>query len=181
MKLALKCLKINISPDNRENTVLITSKDLIESIRMLQGLCNALSAFQRAMDLILWDLKSSYVLFSLKDITVFSDTFTNHLKHFNYFFLKLLEDGLKLRSKVLLFQNYLKLLGNEATTTVICSINKRLEAIEKISAPLKFHKRQGFLWMRGFCLHLIKDFKLLSEPLRVPPLWFLLQRKQDHQ
>ena len=89
MDLASGYWQVDLTPEDREKAALITADGLFEPTRMPQGLCNAPATFQRAMDTILQDLKLSCVLVYLDDITVFSATFTDHLKHLKEVFIRL--------------------------------------------------------------------------------------------
>ena len=81
MDLASGYWQVNLNFQDCEKCAFITSEGLFEPTQMPQGLCNSPATFQRAMDFILEDLKISYVLVYLDNFTVFSQTFSDYMKH----------------------------------------------------------------------------------------------------
>ena len=77
MDLISKYWQIDLLPEDQEKCAIITSRGLFQPTRMPQGLCNTPATFQRAMDVILANLKLSCVLVYLDDINFFSQTFGN--------------------------------------------------------------------------------------------------------
>ena len=137
MDLASGYWQIDLSPEDCEKSTLITSDRLFKPTRMPQGLCNAPATFQRAMDSVLRDLTLSCVLVYLDNITVFSVTFVNHLKHLHSVFQCLQEARLKLKpSKCSFFKEQLKFLGHEVTKSGIKPMNTKVEAIDRMAPHL---------------------------------------------
>ena len=79
---------------------------------MPQGLCNTPATFQKAMNVILADLKLSTVLVYLDNINVFNRTFNEHLIHLEEEFKRLINANLKLKPrKYTFFKDKLEYLG----------------------------------------------------------------------
>ena len=97
--LILGYWQVELSPEDQEKCVIITTKGLFQPMGMPQGLCNAPATFQRLMDHVLDALKFLCVLVYLDDINVFSCTFTNHLSHLEEVFKRLITANLKLKPK----------------------------------------------------------------------------------
>lgn len=66
--------QVELPPEDQEKCAIICNQGLFQPTCMPQGLCNAPVTFQRAMDLILSDLKMSCVLVYLDDKIVYSCT-----------------------------------------------------------------------------------------------------------
>ena len=62
MDLILGHWQIDLPPEDQEKCAIITSRGLFQPTQMPQGLCNTPARFQRAMDVILDDLKLYSVL-----------------------------------------------------------------------------------------------------------------------
>ena len=112
---------------------------------MPQGLCNAPATFQRAMDVILDNLKLSCVLVYLDDINVFSQTFGDHLEHLEEVFRQLLKANLKLkRFKCQFFKEQLDYLGFVVDKDRLHPQIDKVKAIKQMSTPTTERDIQAF-------------------------------------
>ena len=103
------------------------------------------------MDHILDDLKLSCVLVYLDDITVFSQTFSEHMDQLRQVFTKLRQHNLKLKpEKCSFLKRQLEFLGHSVSTQGIQPQPSKIEAISKMPAPKSLRDIQVFLGMTGY-------------------------------
>ena len=79
---------IAVHPDDREKTAFTTPWGTLMYDKMPFGLMNAGTTFQRAMDIAFVGEKEKFVVIYLDDITVFSKSDEDHLKHLKQTFIK---------------------------------------------------------------------------------------------
>ena len=88
-----------VQPKDRENTAFTTPWGTFMYDKMPFGLMNTGATFQRAMDIAFVGEKDKFVVIYLDDITVFSQSDDEHLKHLRQTFLKCRKFGLSLNPK----------------------------------------------------------------------------------
>lgn len=111
MDLAGGYWQVDFSPSDREKWPLISSEGLYEPTQMPQD-CVTLLRRSNAMENLLSDLNIFCVLVYHDDITVFFQTLTKHLSHLRAVFVRLRDEGLKLKpSKCLFFKDKMEFLG----------------------------------------------------------------------
>ena len=102
-----------LHPSAREKTAFITYEGLYEFQVMPFGLCNAPSTFQRLMESFLQGLNWVTCLIYLDDVTVFSKTFDDHLRHLTDVFDRFREANTKRKpSKGVFGQQKVNYLGH---------------------------------------------------------------------
>ena len=72
-----------MNDQDKKKTAFTTKYGLFEFNVMPFGLCNAPATFQRLMDKLLAPYRGKFVEVYLDDITIFSQTFEEHLQHVN--------------------------------------------------------------------------------------------------
>jgi hypothetical protein len=118
------------------------------------------------MDTILGELKLSCVLVYLDDINVFSKTFNQHMEHLEEVFKKLMKANLKLKpKKCVFFKNEVEYLGFIIDENGLKPQPAKIEAIQKMSAPISKRDIQVFLGMTGYYRRFISNFSKIAEPL----------------
>ena len=80
--------QIAMHPDDKEKTTFTTPWGTFMYDKMPFGLMNAGATFQRAMDIAFVGESDKFVVIYLDDITVFSQSDDDHLKHLKQNFLK---------------------------------------------------------------------------------------------
>lgn len=139
-------------------------------------LFNAPVTLQSAMDSILKDLKLKCVLVYLKNITVFSADFTDHLKHLKSVFLKLRDAGMNLNSsKCSFFWDFLEFLVREVTTTVILSMDNKSGSYYLNASPLQSSVSISLFRDYGLLTTVHQKLCLNQQASNSPHMWFLLQ------
>ena len=91
--------QVAMHPDDREKTAFTTPWGTFMYDKMPFGLMNAGATFQRAMDIAFVGEKDKFVVIYLDDITVFSQSDDEHLKHLRQTFQKCRKFGLSLNPK----------------------------------------------------------------------------------
>ena len=91
--------QIEMHPDDREKTTFTTPWGTFMYDKMPFRLMNVGATFQRAMDIAFVGEKEKFVVIYLDDITVFSQSDEEHLKHLKQTFLKCRKYGLSLNPK----------------------------------------------------------------------------------
>jgi hypothetical protein len=91
--------QISVHPDDQEKTAFTTPWGTFMYAKMPFGLMNVGATFQRAMDIAFVGEKDKFVLIYLDDITVYSSSHEEHLKHLKRVFLKCRQFGISLNPK----------------------------------------------------------------------------------
>ena len=91
--------QISVHPDDKEKTAFTTPWGTFMYDKMPFGLMNAGATFQRAMDIAFVGERDKFVVIYLHDITIFSQSNDEHLKHLKQTFLKWRKFGLSLNPK----------------------------------------------------------------------------------
>ncbi|CAG8719553.1 14001_t:CDS:2 [Dentiscutata erythropus] len=110
------------------------------------GLCNTPATFQQLMNHVLKEYIGQFVAVYLDDITVYSRTFWEHIKHLERVFIKLQGARLKLNSdKCYFLRKSLKVLGYEITRNGIRLDNEKVIKVQKYPALKTLLQLRGFL------------------------------------
>ena len=91
--------QISIQPDDRVKTTFTTPWGTFMYAMMPFGLMNSRATFQRAMDIAFVGLKDKFVLIYLDDLTIYSNSYEEHLQHLRRVFLKCRQFGISLNPK----------------------------------------------------------------------------------
>lgn len=117
--------QIGVAPEDKEKTAFTTFNGLYEFQVLPFGLCNAPSTYQRLLYIVLRGLQWSICLVYLDDILIFSNNFSDHVKHLERVFARLKEAGLKLKlAKCQFGMKELTFLGIKLVHRV-CNLMKR--------------------------------------------------------
>jgi len=128
------------------------------------GVVNGPSAFSRMMSMCLGDL--NFVEIYLDDILIHSATLSDHYKHVEIVFKRLMEVNLKLNfSKCFWFRKELKFLGHIITEGVIKTDDAKIEAVHNWSTPKNVHQVQQFLGLAGYYRKFVPNFAHIAHPL----------------
>ena len=128
--------QIAVKEENRKKTTFITKFDLYEFNVMPFGLCNAPATFQRLMDTVMRKYLGKFVLVYLDDLTIYSKTFDDHVKHLEIIFETLRNAKLKLnKKKYHFFLPGIKFLGHEITREGIRLNEKKLIKVKDFPRP----------------------------------------------
>ena len=135
--------------------------------KMPFGLMNVGATFQRAMDIAFVGERDKFVVIYLDDITVFSQSDDEHLKHLKQTFLKCRKYGLSLNPKKSHFAvQEGKLLGHLVSADGIRIDLERVKEILKISLPRIKKDVQSFIGKINFLRWFIPNLLRLSNRLQ---------------
>eukprot|EP00253_Pinus_taeda_P005641 PITA_05641 len=142
------------------------------------GLKNAGATFQRAMDIAFAKEIHDFLVVYLDDLTPFSKSDQEHLKHLRQIFLTCRKYGISLNPKKSLFGlEEGKLLGHIISKYGIRIDPERIQAILQIPYPINIKELQAFLgkinFLRKFIPNLVEMIRLLSNMLK--------KDSKDHQ
>jgi hypothetical protein len=113
--------------------------------KMAFGLMNAFETFQRAIYIDFVGERDKFVVIYLDDLTVFSNSNVEHLKHLRQTFDKCRKYSLSLNPKKSHFSMQEgKLLGHIVSKDGIKVDPKRVESIDKINIPTEKKKFSDF-------------------------------------
>jgi hypothetical protein len=105
--------QLEIAESDRDKTAFISNHGLYEYVKMPFGLCNALSTFQRCIELILRGLQWKTLLIYIDDIVIYSSNMEDHIRALDEVLGCLSKAGLKLKpSKCDFFKNEVLYLGH---------------------------------------------------------------------
>jgi hypothetical protein len=123
--------KVLIHPDDQEKTAFTTPWGTFMYLKMPFGLMNAGATFQRAMDIIFVEELDKFIIIYLDDVTVFSQSDDEHLRHLRRVFEKCRRFGISLNPKKSLFRlEEGKLLGHIISKDGIKIDPSRIEVIQ---------------------------------------------------
>ena len=127
--------------------------------KMPFGLMNAGATFQRAMDIAFAEEKEKFVVIYLDDITIFSQSDEEHLRHLKQTFLKCRKFGMSLNPKKShFFVQEGKILGHLVSADGIRIDPKRVKSILKISLPRSKKDVRSFIGKINFLRWFIPNF-----------------------
>ena len=163
--------QVAMHPDDREKIAFTTPWGTFMYDKMPFGLMNAGATFQRAMDIAFMGEKDKFVVIYLDDITVFSQSDDEHLKHLKQTFQKCRKFGLSLNPKKSHFAvQEGRLLGHLVSADGIRIDPERVQAILKISLPRSKKYVQSFIgkinFMRWFIPNFAETIKQITAMLK---------------
>jgi hypothetical protein len=92
--------QVGMDPSDASKTAFATSKGLFEFKRMLMGLSNAYSIFERFMEYVITGMQAEICIVYLDDIVIFSRTLEEHLARLQTVFFFLESKKLVLKSLI---------------------------------------------------------------------------------
>jgi ribonuclease HI len=156
--------QVLVHPDDQEKTAFTTPWGTFMYVKMSFGLMNAGATFQRAMDIAFIEETGKFIVVYLDDVTVFSQSDDEHLRHLRRVFEKCRRFGISLNPKKCLFGlEEGKLLGHIISKEGIRIDPSRIEAILKIEHPRNLKELQSFIGQINFLRRFIPN---LAELLR---------------
>jgi hypothetical protein len=133
-------------------------------VKMPFSLMNAGDTFQREMDIAFVEELGKFIVIYLDDVTVFSQSDDEHLRHIKMVFEKCRIFGISLNPKKSLFRlEEGKLLGHIISKDEIKIDPSRIEAIQKLEHPRNIKELQSFIEKINFLRRFIPN---LAELLR---------------
>ena len=134
---------------------------------MLFGLCNALSTFQRLMELVLAGLHWSTCLAYLDDIIIYSHTVEDHFQKLEAVFQRLQQAGLKIKPwKCSLFRKSVHYLSHIISQQGLHTDPEKTKCMAAWSTPMNHNDLRKFLGFTSYYRQFVKNFAYLAAPLQ---------------
>jgi hypothetical protein len=144
--------------DDQEKTAFTTPWGTFMYVKMPFGLMNAGATFQREMDIAFVEETGKFIVVYLDDVTIFSQSDDEHLRHLRRVFEKCRRFEISLNPKKCLFGlEEGKLLGHIISKEGIRIDPSRTEAILKIEHPRNLKELQSFIGQINFLRRFIPN------------------------
>jgi len=156
--------QIALSDSAKEKTAFATHKGLFQFEVLPFGLSNAVSAFQRTMEIVLEGLPNCKVY--VDDILIYSKTFEDHLRHLEAVFKRLEEANLKIKPrKCELGKSEVEFLGFKINRSGVTPNEQKTAALKYYPRPTNVKAVKRFLGMASYYRKFIPGFSTISEPI----------------
>jgi hypothetical protein len=151
--------QVSVHPDDQEKTTFTAPWGTFMYAKMPFRLMNVGATFKRAMDIAFVGEKDKFVLIYLNDITVYSSSHEEHLKHLKRVFLKCRQFGISVNHKKYQFAlKKGKLLGHIVSAEGVKIDPTRVEEIQRLSIPRSKKDIQSLLGKINFVRIFIPNF-----------------------
>eukprot|EP00253_Pinus_taeda_P027894 PITA_27894 len=158
--------QILVHPDDQDKTTFTTPWGTFKYVKMPFGLKNAGATFQRAMDIAFSKEVHEFLVIYLDDLTPFSKSDQEHLKHLRKIFITCRKYGISLNPKKSLFGlEEGKLLGHIISKDGIRIDPDRIQAILQMPHPRNIKELQAFLGKIKFLRRFIPNLAELRRSL----------------
>eukprot|EP00253_Pinus_taeda_P029469 PITA_29469 len=163
--------QILVHPDDQDKTTFTTPWGTFKYVKMPFGLKNAGATFKREMDIAFAREIHDFLVVYLDDLTPFSKSDRQHLKHLRQIFITCRKYDISLNPKKSLFAlEEGKLLGHIISKDGIRIDPERIQAILQIPYPRNTKELQAFLgrinFLRRFIPNLAELVRLLGNMLK---------------
>ena len=151
---------------DRAKTAFITRYGLYEYNRMPFGLANAVSTFQRCMELVLRGLQWEILLIYLDDVIIYSSDQASHLGRLETVLKRLGDAGLKLKpSKCQLFRAEVEFLGHMVSEAGITPCPRNIDAVKQWTSPRSVKEILQFIGLCSYYRQFIQLFSDIATPM----------------
>jgi len=163
--------QILVHPDDQDKIAFTTPWGTFKYVKMPFVLKNVGATFQRAMDIAFAKEIHDFLVIYLDDLTPFSKSDQEHLKHLRQIFMTCRKYGVSLNPKKSLFGlEEGKLLGHIISKDGIRIDSERIQAILQIPYPRNIKELQAFLgkinFLRRFIPNLAELIRMLNKMLK---------------
>ncbi|PHJ23293.1 retrovirus-related pol polyprotein from transposon [Cystoisospora suis] len=159
--------QIEVEPESRKFLAFITPDGHYEWTRMPFGAAAAPATQQRMIDKLLGGMKWVCAIAYLDDVVVFSDTFADHLKHLEAFFVKVKEANLQLKpQKSNLCRSETCYLGFLVSAKGVRPDPSKTAPIARFPVPKDVKSVRSFLGIGSYYRRFIRDYARKAEPLQ---------------
>ena len=158
--------QIPVHPESKDKTAFRTRLGLFEFNKLPFGLCNAVSTYSRAIDLVLRGLNWKSVLTFIDDVCVLGTSVQDHLYNLREVFERFRAHGMKLKpSKCELFQKQMTFLGRQVSPQGVTITNHAIDTLKNWKEPATLKQLQSFLGFANFHRSFIKNFSDIAAPM----------------
>lgn len=166
LDLASGFWQIPMDEETKHKSAFVTPTGVYQWKRMPFGLVNAPASFQALMTHVLRGLNWKTCLVYVDDILVFSNSFTDHLKHLDEIFSRLQSAGLTLKpSKCYFALPEVKYLGHILTKDGIKVDLSKTDAVQSFPTPKNQKELRSFLGLCNYYRRFVKGYSKITSPL----------------
>jgi hypothetical protein len=163
--------QVLVHPDDQDKTAFTTPWGTFMYVKMPFGLMNAVATFQRAMDITFVEEINKFIVIYLDNVTVFSQSDDEHLRHLRRVFEECRKFGISLNPKKSLFGlEEGKFLGHIISKDGIKIDPNRIKAIQKLEHPRNIKELQSFIgkikFLRRFIPNLVELLRNITNMLK---------------
>jgi hypothetical protein len=158
--------QVRVHPEDIVKTAFRTHHDHFEFLVMPFGLSNAPSTFQALMNSVLGPFLRKFVLVFFNDILIYSQTWTDHLKHIRAVLTVLRTNLLRVkRSKCMFASTSVSYLGHVISTARVSMDSAKVASVASWPQPRSARGLRGFLGLAGYYRKFINGFGAIVAPL----------------
>ncbi len=159
--------QIGLDEESRELTGFATRSQFWRWKVLPMGIMNSPSAFQRAMDQVLGELKWKIVMCYVDDLIIYSNTLEEHLEHIEAVLKKLQEANIYVKlAKCQFGVEEIKFLGHIVGKEGMKPDPEKTKAVKNMDIPKDEKAVSRFLGMAGFYRKYVKNFSARTTHLR---------------
>jgi hypothetical protein len=159
--------QILLDEESKEYTGFATTSKFWQWKVLPMGAMNSPSAFQRAMDQVLGELKWKSVMCYVDDLIIFSRTIEEHIRHIEEVLKKLANAGIYAKlSKCQFGLEEIKFLGHIVSKDGIKADPEKVKAVKELPIPKDEKAVSRFLGMAGYYRKYIKNFSARTLNMR---------------
>lgn len=158
---------IPLKVEDREKTAFVTQENHFQWTCLPFGLKTSPAIFQRILSSIIRKHKlSNFTVNFIDDILVFSQTFTEHIKHLSLLLEAISKEGFRLKfSKCKFAQDSVKYLGHIIQNNTVTPLKDNLIAIKEFPVPKTKKNVRQFLGKINFYGKYIQNISIILDPL----------------
>ena len=165
--LKMSYLQIELAPESRDLTTIITHEGLFRYKRVCFGLSSAPSAFHKMLASVLAGLEGDGVIHYIDDILISSETEMENKKIVSEVLKRLSKHNLVINNdKSVFFANEIEFLGHKISKDGISPLQSNTKAIESLRMPTNVKELSSFLGATNYYLKFVPHYSDITEPLR---------------
>ena len=158
--------QIRVAEKDIPKTAFNTRYGKYEFLVMPFGLTNAPATFQTLINNVLRPFLDKFVVVYLDDITVYSDSYEEHLQHLRQVFEVLAKHQLYANPAKCIFNKpEVKFCGHIIGNGTVRVMQDKIQAVKEWPQPRTTHHIRQFLGLAGYYRRFIKGFSQIAAPL----------------
>lgn len=159
--------QVEIEPDSRKYLAFVVPDGKYEFVRVPFGCTNSPAVFMRVMAKVLDPLNREDISLFMDDILLSSKSVDDAFVLLEKVLVELRKAGMTLNlEKCDFLTTETTYLGHRITKDGVAPGDRNVESIKKFDVPKSFKKVRRFLGLTGFFRKYVKDYAIISAPLR---------------